>query len=226
MIFFGLTDIGCKCVKKEASMPQLFKDHNKLEYFNKATVKRVFDVLVSLGSLVVLSPLLLLIGVAIKFDSKGPVFFRQERLGKDGRPFIIYKFRTMFVDAHHRAISPQSIDDDRITRIGKKLRSFGLDELPQLYNIFKSDMSFVGPRPQLHEELSIIGASNDQLEKRLMVCPGLTSQWAIIKGNIKHIPTKEMIEMDCYYVDHYSLLSDIQTMVGTILYLIKRNKQV
>ena len=124
--------------------------------------------------LFLLLPVISIIALAIKTDSKGPVFFRQDRVGKDGRIFQIYKFRSMLTDADPYSVNPSDQNDPRITRTGRFLRKTSLDELPQIINVLKGDMSFVGPRP----EMPFIVAEYDEIHKeRLKVLPGITGLW-------------------------------------------------
>ncbi len=134
-------------------------------------MKRFFDLVVSFAGLVVLSPVLLLVAILIKLDSPGPVFFRQERMGRGFRPFAIYKFRTMTTDAPSKGRPITVGDDSRITRTGRLLRATKIDELPQLINVFKGDMSFVGPRPELREFVDLF--RHDYMEI-LRMRPGIT----------------------------------------------------
>ncbi|MHC4389025.1 MAG: sugar transferase, partial [Planctomycetota bacterium] len=134
-------------------------------------MKRLCDIVLSAIALAALSPLLAVIVIVIKVGGKGPAIFRQERAGKDGKSFSFYKFRTMKVDADPFGPSPKSGDDPRLTRVGRFLREYSLDELPQLFNVLKGDMSIVGPRPLY---LSQMAEWDDRQKKRLLVKPGLT----------------------------------------------------
>jgi lipopolysaccharide/colanic/teichoic acid biosynthesis glycosyltransferase len=134
-------------------------------------IKRLFDVVAAAGGLVVTAPLFLLIAAAVKLDSPGPVFFRQQRIGKDFRPFQIFKFRTMVQDAPQRGSAITIGDDPRITRVGKLLRRSKLDELPQLLNALRGDMSIVGPRPEVPQYVQMF---RDDYAEILKVRPGMT----------------------------------------------------
>ena len=177
-------------------------------------IKRFFDIFASLIGIVLLSPIMLITAVAIKLDSKGPVIFKQERLGKGGKVFLIYKFRSMCVGAEKTGSGVYSGKGDaRVTRIGKILRATSIDELPQLLNILKGEMSFVGPRPPLtyhpwkYEEYT-------DLQKRMFeVRPGITG-WAQVNGR-KDVEWHKRIELNVWYVDHMSLLLDIKIMFMT-----------
>lgn len=177
-------------------------------------VKRFLDVTASFLGLVLLSPLLLAVSILIKIDSRGPVIFRQKRIGRNGKVFEIYKFRSMCVGAEKTGSGVYSGKGDaRVTRIGKILRATSIDELPQLLNILKGEMSFVGPRPPLtyhpwkYEEYT-------DLQKRMFeVRPGITG-WAQVNGR-KDVEWHKRIELNVWYVDHMSLLLDIKIMFMT-----------
>ena len=192
--------------------------------------KGIVDLLCSLIGIVILFPLFLIISILIKASSKGPVFFVQERIGINGRKFKLYKFRTMVNNAEDliASFTPEQkkewkenfklVDDPRITKIGKFLRKTSLDELPQLINIFKGDMSFVGPRPIIDEELLWYG---DQKEKLLTLKPGLTGWWAV--NGRSNVPYPERCDLELYYVDHFSLYLDIVIIFRTIGAIIKKD---
>jgi lipopolysaccharide/colanic/teichoic acid biosynthesis glycosyltransferase len=195
-------------------------------------LKRFMDISCSLLALLVLSPLLIAIAVIIKLDSRGPVLFTQERLGKDLRPFRMYKFRSMYADAgdslHRESVKRtaeskrreigtfKSLDDPRVTRLGKFLRAWNLDELPNLINIIRGDMSIVGPRPALDYELPYY---KDWYYRRFAVRPGLTGLWQVKRSDAEDFD--EMIRMDVDYVDHLSLWLDIKLIVLTIPSIIR-----
>jgi len=185
-------------------------------------IKRMIEFVASLSMLTLLIPVLIIIGVAVKLDSKGPIIFRQRRIGRHGKEFTIYKFRTMYVDTDPIAESPDSVSDQRITRAGKICRRFNLDELLQLYNILIGDMSFVGPRPQLKPEMKEMEEKYPELcKKRLLVRPGLTCPWAIMKDKRKTFPSLDMLETDAKYVDEQNFLLDIKIILKTLAYLPK-----
>jgi len=171
--------------------------------------KRGLDVLGSALGLVLLAPLFAITAVAIKLDSPGPILFIQERVGKDGRPFLAYKFRTMVQGAIDEGAGLfVERDDPRITCVGRLLRRFSLDELPQLVNILKGEMSLVGPRPTLAYQVE---QYDDFQRRRLEVKPGITG-WAQIHGrNLLSWP--ERIEYDVWYIDHWSLWLDIKILL-------------
>jgi len=192
-------------------------------------VKRVMDVILSSIGLVVLSPVFLIIALAIKIESKGTVFFKHTRIGKNGKIIKIYKFRSMVENAEDliQKFTPEQMkeykenykltDDPRITKIGKFLRKTSLDELPQLINIIKGDLSIIGPRPVVQEELEKYGAN---ASKFLSVTPGLTGYWAA--NGRSSTSYEERMEMELFYVDNLSMKLDIQVFFKTILSVIKR----
>ena len=179
--------------------------------------KRGVDILVSLLLLIVLAPLLVVIAIAIKLESKGPAIFKQERAGKDGKPFIFYKFRTMKADADPFGPSPKSSIDKRLTKIGGFLREYSLDELPQLLNILRGDMSMVGPRPLY---LSQIAEWSEGQKKRLSVKPGVTGL-AQISGR-GEITREEKLELDVKYVETAGFFVDVRIVLLTIGHVLKR----
>ena len=174
-------------------------------------IKRIFDILASGLSLIILFPIFVIIGILIKLDSKGPVFFIQERAGKDGKIFKAYKLRTMVDNAENVGLGYEiAKDDNRITRVGKCLR-WGIDELPQLINVFKGEMSLVGPRPALPHQVE---KYSKEERRRLEVKPGITG-WALVNGrNILSWP--ERIKLDIWYIDHWSLWLDLKILIKTI----------
>jgi len=174
-------------------------------------VKRLFDIALSLIAVVILSPLLLIIGATIKLFSKGPAIFKQERTGKGGKGFIFYKFRTMKLDVDPFGASPKSSEDPRLTKIGKLLREYSLDELPQLFNVLKGDMSIVGPRPLYVSQMS---EWNERQKKRLLVKPGLTGL-AQIHGR-GELTREEKLELDVKYVETAGFLADMKIILATI----------
>ena len=179
---------------------------NKNTFF----LKRIMDVVASGIALIILFPIFVVIGIFIKLDSKGPLFFIQERAGKDGEIFKTYKLRTMVDKAVAIGGEKISQDDSRITRVGKHLR-WGIDELPQLINVFRGEMSLVGPRPTLSEQ---VARYSKEHRRRLEMKPGLTG-WALINGrNILSWPEK--IKLDIWYIDHWSLWLDLEILIKTI----------
>ena len=186
-----------------------------MSFFN--ICKRVLDIFIALAAMVILSPVLVAIGITIRLSSKGPAIFKQQRAGKNGRPFVFYKFRTMTLDVDPFGPSPKSGQDRRLTKVGKFLRECSLDELPQLYNVLKGNMSIVGPRPLY---LSQIPEWNERQKKRLLVKPGLTGL-AQIKGRAE-LTREEKLELDVKYVETDGLLTDIRIMLKTITHVFRR----
>jgi len=165
--------------------------------------KRILDLLISFPAIVILLPVFAVIVIAIRVSSKGAAVFKQQRAGKDGKPFTFYKFRTMRLDVDPFGSSPKSGDDPRLTMIGKFLREYSLDELPQLFNVLKGDMSIVGPRPLY---VSQVAEWNERQKKRLLVKPGLTGL-AQISGR-GGLTREEKLELDVKYVETANLWLD------------------
>ena len=177
-------------------------------------VKRFLDVTASFLGLVLLSPLMLAVSILIKIDSRGPVIFRQKRIGRNGKVFEIYKFRSMCVGAEKTGSGVYSGKGDaRVTRIGKILRATSIDELPQLLNILKGEMSFVGPRPPLTYHPWKYEEYTDIQKRMFEVRPGING-WAQVNGR-KDVEWHKRIELNVWYVDHMSLLLDIKIMFMT-----------
>jgi len=174
-------------------------------------LKRTCDVVIATLLLVVLSPVLLAIIVAVKCSSRGAAIFRQERAGKNGQPFTFYKVRTMRLDVDPFGPSPASGADRRLTKIGKWLREYSLDELPQLVNIVKGDMSLVGPRPLY---VSQIVEWDERQKKRLLVRPGLTGL-AQVSGR-GALTREEKLELDVMYVEQGGLRMDVTILAATV----------
>ena len=195
-------------------------------------VKRTFDILMSLISLILLSPLFLILIILIKLDSKGKAFYKHKRIGKNGEYIYLYKFRSMYSDSKERLeklLEDPKIrkeweenfkldNDPRITKIGKFLRSSSLDELPQLLNILKGDMSIVGPRPIIDGEIDKYGSNR---AKFLSVTPGLTGWWAC--NGRSDTDYDERMKLELYYVDHRSILLDLKVIYKTFVSVIKKD---
>jgi lipopolysaccharide/colanic/teichoic acid biosynthesis glycosyltransferase len=187
--------------------------------------KRTFDILLSLLALIVLLPVFLIIGLIIKMDSRGPVFFRQQRIGKDYRSFRIFKFRTMYPGAEQQGMLTIG-RDQRITRIGHFLRRYKLDELPQLFNVLIGDMSLVGPRPEVSQYVALY---NDEQKKILKVKPGITDLASIEFANENEMlagcsnPEEKYIReimpaklrLNLRYLERQNLLTDLQILAKT-----------
>jgi lipopolysaccharide/colanic/teichoic acid biosynthesis glycosyltransferase len=174
--------------------------------------KRGVDFFVSLLALIIMLPLFIVMVVAIRLSSKGPVIFKQQRAGKNGKPFVFFKFRTMKQDVDPFGPSPKSGKDARLTKTGRFLREYSLDELPQLFNILKGDMSIVGPRPLY---LSQIKEWNERQKNRLLVKPGLTGL-AQVSGR-GELTQEEKLELDVKYVETLSFFADIRIMFKTVV---------
>ena len=192
-------------------------------------VKRTTDITLSTIAMIALLPVFAIIAIAIKLESKGPVFFKHTRIGKDGKIIKIYKFRSMVENAEDliKTFTPEQMkeykenykltDDPRITKVGKFLRKTSLDELPQLINIIKGDLSIIGPRPVVSEELKKYGAN---IEKFLSATPGLTGYWA---ANGRSCTSYEQrMQMELFYIDNMSFKLDTKVFFKTIEAVVKR----
>jgi len=184
--------------------------------FGYQMVKRVFDLFASLLLFIITAPLFLVIGILIKFDSSGPVFFRQERIGKHGQPFLMYKFRSMRVTASPYEYSPLQSSDPRITRLGRFLRRTSLDELPQLLNVLHGNMSLVGPRPEMP---FIVSQYEPRHRHRLEVKPGLTGLWQL--SGDRAFLIHENIEYDLYYIRHRNFFMDLAILLHTSIFAMR-----
>lgn len=192
--------------------------------FGYRFAKRAFDVVFSAAVLILLSWLLLIVAIFIKVDDpKGPIFFRQERVGRDGRRFRMWKFRSMVTDAEERLVELQAKnektgpvfkmkDDPRVTRVGHFIRKTSLDELPQFFNVFLGDMSVVGPRPALPKE---VATYTPRQEQRLLVKPGITCYWQT-RRNRDAITFDEWVEMDLLYIKKSSVWADLKLIIQTL----------
>lgn len=195
-------------------------------YDHKANIykwlKRGFDIVASGVALIVLSPIFILTSLAILMEDGGPIFFTQERAGKDMKPFTIYKFRSMYKNAESMFERMQAQneqtghafkikDDPRVTHVGKFIRKYSIDELPQLLNIIKGDMSIVGPRPILYSQMEECNAYEKQ---RLIVKPGLTCYWQV--GGRANIKWDEWVELDLKYIKDMSIGTDLKLIFKTI----------
>jgi lipopolysaccharide/colanic/teichoic acid biosynthesis glycosyltransferase len=185
-------------------------------------LKRSLDIALALLGLLALSPILLLIALGIMVDSPGPILFRQQRIGQLGRPFGMFKFRTMRAERRVRNAGPpngspdrrrrhKSAGDPRITRVGRLLRRTCLDELPQLLNVLRGEMSLVGPRPELP---SIVASYEPWQHVRHLVAPGITGWWQI--NRVQDLLMHEATELDIYYVQHCSVLLDLRILARTL----------
>ncbi len=187
--------------------------------------KRFFEIILSFIALVVLSPLMLVVAILIKCESKGPVIFKQERLGLNGEVFKIYKFRSMCVGAEQIGTGQYSFaDDPRVTKVGRFIRATSIDELPQLVNILKGDMSFVGPRPPLTYHPWDISEYTEEQFHMFDVRPGITG-WAQVHGR-KEVEWHERIRLNVWYVNNVSLLLDIKILFMTVAKVLKNEDNV
>jgi exopolysaccharide biosynthesis polyprenyl glycosylphosphotransferase len=224
-------------VDQIGALPMIRLFREPLSDFARGT-KRISDIVIASFTLALLSPFWLLIALLIKFDSKGPVFYTQERVGMDGRIFVVYKFRTMRMNADseiHREYQRKFIaghaeanvgdankpayklrDDPRITRVGRVLRRLSLDEVPQLFNVLRGDMSIVGPRPPIPYEVE---AYELRHRKRLDMKPGLTGLWQVSGRN--RLPFEEMVKLDLFYIENWSLLFDLKIILRTVMVMLR-----
>jgi undecaprenyl phosphate N,N'-diacetylbacillosamine 1-phosphate transferase len=181
-------------------------------------LKRIIDIISGVIGLIITSPLWLYVVIKIKTEDRGPVFFVQERVGKDGKLFRMYKFRSMVVGAEKKGLGVfVSTDDERITKIGKFIRKTSIDELPQLINVLKGEMSIVGPRPTLEYQVE---RYNKEQKRRLLVKPGITG-WAQINGR-NNMTWPEKIKLDLWYVDYWSVGLDLKIIFKTFLSVVKK----
>ena len=193
----------------------------QLEYAIEVKNKQFYDLftglmdkIVSLVGLVVAVPILIIVALAIKIEDNGPVFYKQERLGKNGRVFWIYKLRSMRIDAEANGAQWAQAEDDRITRVGKFIRKTRLDEIPQLYNILSGHMKLIGPRPERPELAEEFYEEIPEFVNRLLIKPGLTG-WAQVNGGYDITP-KEKLEFDIEYIEKRGLVLDLKIILKTI----------
>jgi exopolysaccharide biosynthesis polyprenyl glycosylphosphotransferase len=199
-----------------AGLPLIHVDRPTYRGANRL-LKKTFDGVTSVLLVLLLSPVLLAVAVAVKLTSKGPVFFRQERVGINGEMFRMIKFRSMVVDAEARLASLKEEqhdagnevlfkikNDPRITKVGKFIRRFSIDELPQLFNVVIGDMSLVGPRPPLMAEVELYG---DEARRRLLVKPGMTGLWQV--SGRSDLTWDDTVRLDVYYVENWSITGDL-----------------
>ena len=207
-------------IRPIAGLPLLHMDHPEFTG-GRRVIKAAFDKSLALAALVLAAPLLGALALVIHCDDGGPVLFRQTRVGKDGRTFTVYKFRTMVPDAEQRRAELASQNeqhgllfkirnDPRVTRSGSWLRRWSLDELPQLVNVLAGDMSLVGPRPALPEEAAMYG---DHVRRRLAVKPGLTGLWQV--NGRSDLSWDESVRLDLRYVENWSFVLDLQILWKT-----------
>jgi exopolysaccharide biosynthesis polyprenyl glycosylphosphotransferase len=190
----------------------LIEEVNPHHYFYRY-LKRSFDLSVTLMLSPLILPLCIIIGILIKFDSKGPILFKHKRIGKHGVPYTLYKFRSMYTYVKAYSENPKSFNDKRITPFGRLLRKTSLDELPQLLNVLKGEMSLVGPRPEMP---FIVEKYNEFHKERLKVAPGITGLWQLSGDRSKAI--HDNMDYDLYYISNMSLFLDIAILIETIFF--------
>ena len=187
------------------------------------TTKRILDIIFSVIGILVLFPVIVVTAILIKITSKGSIIYKQERIGKSKKKIIIYKFKTMVKDADKIEKLPQNLkqeykenykieQDPRITKLGKVLRRWNIDEIPQLFNVLKGDMSLIGPRPVIPEELE---KYKENIEKFVSVKPGLSGYWQVNKLNCKTY--EDRIKMELYYIENRSFIFDFKIVLQTFL---------
>jgi exopolysaccharide biosynthesis polyprenyl glycosylphosphotransferase len=226
----GLVEVGGPrlAVRPVGGLPLLHLEHPRFTGVRRL-VKGAYDPVVAFLALVVMSPLLVGIALAIKLDSRGPVLFRQVRVGEMGRPFTILKFRTMHPDAEQRRHEVAHLNvgagplfkvhsDPRVTRVGSWLRRSSLDELPQLLNVVTGKMSLVGPRPHLPAELEVLG---EDVARRLFVKPGITGLWQV--SGRSDLDWEQSVRLDLRYVENWTLTWDIYIMWKTVLVMVRKS---
>ena len=210
---------------------KIYIDENRLNHqYGYRCVKRVFGIIASTFALILISPILLIISICIKIDDPcGPVFYTQTRVGKDEKLFKMIKFRSMVSNADELLENLRQKNeingamfkiknDPRITRVGRIIRKYSLDELPQLINVIKGDMSIVGPRPPLPSE---VAKYTDYDRQRLMVTPGATGLWQV--GGRNDVDFDTMVQLDLEYIQHRSIMLDLKIMFKTVVIMIKPN---
>lgn len=193
----------------------------------KHVFKRAMDIVLSGLALLALAPVLVTVSILVRLDSSGPALFTQQRVGRNGQTFVIYKFRSMSVDAPERLAELRSADegngvlfkmknDPRVTRLGRSLRKYSIDELPQIWNVLKGDMSLVGPRPPLPDEVE---GYEDRVRRRLYTRPGLTGMWQV--NGRSSLSWEDSVRLDLYYVENWSVIGDLMIMWRTLRVLVE-----
>jgi len=218
----SLTKVSSESVERQ----EMLGDENINQKRSYIFMKRLIDIVGSFCGIIILLPVFIIVAICIKLeDPKGPVFFKQMRIGKDEKDFGMYKFRSMVTDAEeklqdllqHNEVSGAMFkmkDDPRVTKIGKFIRKTSIDELPQLINVLKGEMSLVGPRPPLLREVKTYTAYDKQ---RLKVIPGCTGLWQV--SGRSNIGFREMVELDLYYIQYRSILFDFKIILKTVFVL-------
>jgi exopolysaccharide biosynthesis polyprenyl glycosylphosphotransferase len=195
---------------------------------SSAALKRLMDLSFAVAGILVVAPALAIIAVAVRFDSPGPLLFRQIRVGRDGKRFEMLKFRSMVVDADDIKLELKAetgqegmfklIDDPRITRVGRLLRATSLDELPQLFNVLRGDMSLVGPRPLVVDEDALVQGWH---RRRLHLVPGMTGPWQVLGST--RVPLQEMVKIDYLYIANWSMWRDVKILLRTVAHVMHRS---
>jgi exopolysaccharide biosynthesis polyprenyl glycosylphosphotransferase len=215
-------DIPCSNVGKFADFPIVTYSLNTIDY-RRRLIKRMIDIAGSIIGLAFTTILTPFVAIAIKLETRGPVFFTQVRIGKNGRRFKMYKFRSMYTDAEERKrelIKDNEVtglmfkmgNDPRITKVGRFLRKTSIDEMPQFFNVLKGDMSLVGTRPPTVDEFE---QYNVYYRRRLSITPGLTGMWQV-SGRSDITDFDEVVKLDLEYIDNWSLKEDLKIMIRTI----------
>ena len=202
-------------LNEHSGVPLISKQYKNISFFYRIS-KRILDIAIVMIIFFASLPFWILIPILIKYDSKGPILFKQKRIGLNGKPFKLYKFRSMHSDSPKYAHCPDSSSDPRITKIGKWLRKTSIDELPQIYNVLKGEMSMVGPRP----EMPFIVKSYNRIEKRrLVVKPGLTGLWQVSPHRNTEI--NHNLEYDFYYIENQSFILDLVILFMTAIFAVR-----
>lgn len=190
---------------------------NAFVYF----IRRFFDIIISIICLIVFSPLFLICYIAIKIEDNGDAIFKQERIGKNGKPFNIYKFRSMKMEAEKHGPALCCDKDNRLTKTGRFLREHHIDELPQLWNVLKGDMAFVGPRPERKFFIDKIMEYDNRYKLLYQIRPGVTSYATLYNGYTNTMEKMlKRLELDLYYIEHRSLLMDLSILLKTFFSII------
>lgn len=226
-------------LKKWEDLPEYLKNEKTKQYYDilkkkklHLVLKRIFDIIMSLCLLIILSPVFLIVAIAIKIDSKGPVFYRQERITQYGRTFKIFKFRTMVQDADKKGSLVTIGEDPRVTRVGKKIRKYRIDEIPQLINVLIGDMSFVGTRPEVKK---YVERYTDEMKATLLLPAGITSKASIEFKDEDEIISEylnkgekvddiyverilpEKMKWNMEYIEKFNFIEDIKTDIQTVV---------
>lgn len=184
-------------------------------------IRRFFDIIISIICLIVFSPLFLICYIAIKIEDNGDAIFKQERIGKNGKPFKIYKFRSMKMEAEKHGPALCCDKDNRLTKTGRFLREHHIDELPQLWNVLKGDMAFVGPRPERKFFIDKIMEYDNRYKLLYQIRPGVTSYATLYNGYTNTMEKMlKRLELDLYYIEHRSLLMDLSILLKTFFSII------